>query len=410
VRDEPTASLVTLTPMNPAYQHDPHAILAPLRDGCPVARDPQTGTFIVTGYREAHRVLASRRTWRDGAKAEEAAVLARRQAAQLPPGVPRTEAVSILTLDDPDHARIRRPLQRAFYARVKTCRERVEQVIDAALDAIDPTQPFDLMTAYCVPVPVDAIAAILGVDHDRLADFREWSEGVILGLNPFRSPEQTVVLERCRAALNDYFHDQIERRRARPEDDLISDMVALQVEGAAINDRELAINLIALLVGGNLTTTDLIGNGARLLILHPGERDKLLADPGLAPALVEEVLRFEGPIDITQRIMAEDVEVGTCPVRATQAVTTVLRAANRDPAVFEDADRFAIDAKRPAHLSFGGGSHICIGAPLARLEGQLALLKLFQRFPTLRIADPEAEPKWRTLPFFRGLEEFIVRA
>jgi cytochrome P450 len=187
-------------------------------------------------------------------------------------------------------------------------------------------------------------------------------------------------------------------------------MVALQVEGAAINDRELAINLIALLVGGNLTTTDLIGNGARLLMLHPGERDKLLADPGLAPALVEEVLRFEGPIDITQRIMAEDVEVGTCPVRATQAVTTVLRAANRDPAVFEDANRFAIDAKRPPHLSFGGGSHICIGAPLARLEGQLALLKLFQRFPTLRIADPEAEPKWRTLPFFRGLEEFIVRA
>lgn len=408
--DTTHASLVALTPMNAAYQHDPHAILAPLREHCPVARDPQAGTYIVTGYREAHRVLANRRTWRDGALAEEAALLARRQAAQLPPGVPRAEAVSILTLDDPDHARIRRPLQRAFYARVKTCRERVERVIDAALDAIDPARPFDLMAAYCVPVPVDAIASILGVDHDRLADFREWSEGVILGLNPFRSPEQTAVLERCRAALNDYFHEQIEQRRAEPQDDLISDMVALQAEGAAINDRELAVNLIALLVGGNLTTTDLIGNGARLLMLNTGERDKLLADPGLAPALVEEVLRYEGPIDITQRIMAEDVEVGGCPVRATQAVTTVLRAANRDPAVFEDADRFSIDVKRPPHLSFGGGSHICIGAPLARLEGQLALLKLFQRFPSLRIADPQAEPKWRTLPFFRGLEEFVVQA
>lgn len=410
VSDDAQASLVALTPMNPVYQRDPHAVLRPLRERCPVARDPQAGTFLVTGYADAHRVLANRRTWRDGARAEAAAVLARRQAAQLPPGVPRTELVSILTLDDPDHARIRRPLQRAFYARVKTCRDRVEQVIDAALDRIDPSRPFDLMAAYCIPVPVDAIASILGVEGERLADFREWSEGVILGLNPFRSPEQTATLERCREALHAYFHDQIARRRAEPQDDLISDMVALQAEGAAINDAELAINLIALLVGGNLTTTDLIGNGARLLMLNPNERDKLLAAPDLAPALVEEVLRFEGPIDVTQRIMAEDADVGGCPVRATQAVTTVLRAANRDPAVYDDPDAFVIDAKRAPHLSFGGGSHICIGAPLARLEGQLALLKLFQRFPGLRIVDPNAEPKWRTLPFFRGLEELVVHA
>lgn len=408
--DEPTASLIALTPMNPAYQHDPHSVLRPLRDACPVARDPQAGTFIVTGYHDAHRVLANRRTFRDGARAEDAAFLIKRQVEQLPADVPRTELISILMLDNPDHARLRRPLQRAFYQRVKTCRERVERVIDAALDAIDPAAPFDLMSAYCVPIPVDAIASILGVDTERLDDFRAWSEGVILGLNPFRSAEQTATLERCRAALHAYFGEQIKRRRADPQDDLISDMVALQAEGAAINDKELAINLIALLVGGNLTTTDLIGNGARLLMLNPGERDKLLANPGLAPALVEEVLRYEGPIDITQRIMGEDVEVGGCPVAATQAVTTVLRAANRDPAVYDDAETFVIDAKRAPHLSFGGGSHICIGAPLARLEGQLALLKLFERFPRLRIVEPSAEPRWRTLPFFRGLEELWVQA
>ncbi|MDB5696969.1 MAG: cytochrome [Sphingomonas bacterium] len=408
--DDPHASLLALTPMNPAYQYDPHAVLRPLRETCPVARDPQAGTFIVTGYAEAHRVLANRRTYRDGAKAEEAAVLIRRQAEQLPPGVPRAEAVSILVLDDPDHARIRRPLQRAFYARVKTCRPRVERVIAAALDAIDPARPFDLMARYCVPIPVHAIAAILGVDGDNLDDFREWSEGVILGLNPFRSAEQTAVLERCRTALHAYFRAQIADRRANPGDDLISDMVALQAQGAEINDAELVVNLIALLVGGNLTTTDLIGNGARQLMLNPNERDKLLAEPGLAPSLVEEVLRYEGPIDITQRIMAENGEIGGCPVAATQAVTTVLRAANRDPAVFDDAEAFIIDAKRAPHLSFGGGSHICIGAPLARLEGQLALLKLFQRFPKLHMLDTEVEPRWRTLPFFRGLQELRVQA
>ncbi len=410
MNDQQPASLIALTPMNPVYQRDPHEVLRPLRERNPVARDTQAGTFIVTGYADAHRVLANRRTARDGAKAEAAAVLARAQIAQMPTDVPRAEAVSILLLDDPDHARIRRPLQRAFYARVKTCRPRVEAVIDARLDAIDPTQPFDLMASFCVPVPVDAIAVVLGVAGDRLGEFREWSEGVILGLNPFRSAEQTEEMERCRAKLRGYFGDQIEDRRAHPRDDLISDMVALQAEGAEINDVELAINLIALLVGGNLTTTDLIGNGARLLMLNPMERDKLLADPTLAPALVEEVLRYEGPIDITQRIMEESGEIGGCPVAATQMVTTVLRAANRDPAVYEDAERFVIDARRAPHLSFGGGSHICIGAPLARLEGQLAMLKLFQRFPQLRILDPAAEPRWRTLPFFRGLEELIVQA
>lgn len=408
--EELRASLIALTPMNPQYQRDPHEVLRPLSRRCPVARDTEAGTFIVTRYADAHRVLANRRTNRDGMQAEEGAHLARRQAAQLPAGVPRSEIVSILQLDDPDHARIRRPLQRAFYARVKTCRARVEAVVDAALDAIDPGQPFDLMAAYCVPIPVDAIAAILGVDHDRLSDFRTWSEGVILGLNPFRSPEQTQTLERCRAALHAYFHEAIAARRAAPGDDLISDMVALQSEGAEINEDELAVNLIALLVGGNLTTTDLIGNGARLLMLNPGERDKLLRDPKLAPGMVEEVLRYEGPIDMTQRIMGEDIELGGCPIAARQVVSTVLRAANRDPDVFDEPDRFVIDAKRAPHLSFGGGSHICIGAPLARLEGQVALLKLFQRFPALRMVDAEAVPHWRTLPFFRGMEELIVTA
>lgn len=410
MNDGTRASLAALTTLNPVYQHDPHSVLSPLRKACPVARDDQAGTFIVTSYADAHRVLANRRTFRDGEKAEEAAHLARRQIANMTPGVPYTHQASILTLDDPDHARIRRPLQRAFYARVKDSRARVEAVVDAALDAIDPRRPFDLMDSFCVPVPVEAIAAILGVDQDRLHDFRIWSEGVILGLNPFRNEDETATLEQCRDALHAYFHDRIEDRRANPRDDLISDMVALQAEGAQIDNEELSVNLIALLVGGNLTTTDLIGNGARLLMLNPGERDKFLASPDLAPALVEEVLRYEGPVDITQRIMADDVEVGGCPVAARQAVTTVLRAANRDPAVFEDADRFRIDAKRQPHLSFGGGTHICIGAPLARMEGQIALLKLFQRFPNLSIVDPAAEPAWRTLPFFRGLRELIVQA
>jgi hypothetical protein len=185
-------------------------------------------------------------------------------------------------------------------------------------------------------------------------------------------------------------------------------MVTLQAGGAPLSDDEIRINLQALLVGGNLTTTDLIGNGVRLLLLNPGELAKLKADPKLAAGAVEEVLRYEGPVDVTGRVASRDMEVGGCPVGKTQSLTTFLRAANRDPAAFEDPDRFDITRKGKPHVSFGGGSHICIGAPLARLEAQVALVKLFERFPNLRLADPDAEPVWRTLPFFRGLETLPV--
>ena len=265
------------------------------------------------------------------------------------------------------------------------------------------------MARFCVPIPIDVIASILGVDHDRLGDFREWSEGVIQGLNPFRTPEQTTAMMAASEALNAYFTQAMAERRRAPRDDLISDMVQIQAGGADLSEDELRINLQALLVGGNLTTTDLIGNAVRLLIQNPGELAKLKADPGIINAVVEEVLRYDPPVDITGRIASGDMEAGGCPLRAGQAMTVVLRAANRDPDVFEDPHRFDVTRKHRPHVAFGGGAHICIGAPLARLEAQVALVRLFERFPDLKLAEPEATPEWRTLPFFRGMERMPVR-
>jgi cytochrome P450 len=217
-------------------------------------------------------------------------------------------------------------------------------------------------------------------------------------------------MERCSEALNAYFTETIAGRRANPRDDLISDMTRLQAEGAPLSDIELQINLSALLIGGNLTTTDLIGNAVRLLLLNPGELDKLKADPGLIASVVEETLRYEPPVDITGRVASSDIEIGGCPVKTTQSILFSLRAANRDPDAFDDPHQFDVSRKRRPHVAFGGGAHICIGAPLARLEAQVALLKLFERFPNLRLADPDAAPQWRTLPFFRGLETLKLRA
>jgi cytochrome P450 len=265
------------------------------------------------------------------------------------------------------------------------------------------------MAGVALPIPIDVIARILGVDNSRLAEFRDWSEGVIQSLNPLRTPAQTEHMERASEAIGPFMLGMLEQRRAKPEDDLVTDMVQLQGAGADLTDADLVTNLISLLVGGNLTTTDLIGNGVRLFLLNPDELAKLKADPSLIGAAVEEILRYEPPVDITNRIASREMEVGGCPVHQAQSMMVSLRGANRDPAVFENPDRFDITRKKSPHVSFGGGAHICIGAPLARLEAQVSLLRLFERFPKLQLADPDAKPEWRTLPFFRGLQHLEVR-
>ncbi len=402
--DTPLPTIMAMTPFNPEFQKDPHSVLKPLRERCPVMRDETSGSFFVSKFSDVRAIATDLTLWRDPINAEPAAIMQRRFADGVVEGVPRSETTSILMLDNPDHARVRGPLSQALYARVAKVRPQVEAIVDQALDRMAAHPNFDLMSEFCVPIPIDVIAVILGVDHDRLGEFRDWSEGIIQGLNPFRNEDQTRHMERSSVALTEYFAAAMRERRDSPRDDLISDMTQLQAQGAPLSNEELRINLTALLVGGNLTTTDLIGNGVRLLLLHPDELAKLRADPGLINNAVEEILRYEPPIDITGRVASRDMEVSGCPIKATQVMTLSLRGANRDPDAFPDPDRFDISRKRASHMAFGGGAHICIGAPLARLEAQVAIPRLLARFPNLRLADPAADAVWRTLPFFRGLE------
>ena len=408
--DAPLPSLLDLTPLNEAYRNDPYPILNDLRSRSPVRVDPQWGNTVFSRYADVRTTVNDRTLWADPLKANGDMVSARMFNADVDRSLPRSETTSILMLDDPDHARIRHPLAQALYARVARFKPQVEAIVDDALDRLPTDQPFDLMAEFCVPIPIDVIAQILGVDHDRLGEFRNWSEGIIQSLNPFRNPEQTAAMEVARGTMNGYFDMLIAERRAQPRDDLISDMARLQADGAQLSDTELRINLSALLVGGNLTTTDLIGNGVRLLLTHDEQLAQFRADPKRANALVEEVLRYDPPVDSTGRIASREMAVGDCPFRPGQSMSLHLRAANRDPEVFEDADRFDITRKHRPHVAFGGGEHICIGAPLARLEAQVALMRLFDRFPNLRLVDPDAAPIWRTLPFFRGLERLDVIA
>jgi hypothetical protein len=401
--------VLQLTPLNPDFRDDPYAVLADLREHHPVMRDDLAGVFFISRHEDVRGILTDLTLWRDPSRAEDAAVLTRRILEQNVEGMPEREGPgSILLMDDPDHVRIRTPLAQALYKRVARCRPQVEEVVAACLDRLAGREAFDLMAEISLPIPIDVIARILGVDTSRLAEFRDWSEGVIQSLNPLRTPEQTAHMVRASEALGGFMIGMMNARRAAPEDDLVTDMVQLQAAGADLSDADLATNLIALLVAGNLTTTDLIGNGARLFLLNPDELAKLRADPSLIGAAVEEVLRYEPPVDITGRIASREMEVRGCPVHATQSMLLSLRGANRDPEVFEAPERFDITRKKSPHVAFGGGAHICIGAPLARLEGQVTLLRLFERFPNLRLAEPEAKPEWRTLPFFRGLRRLDV--
>ncbi|KAF0175396.1 MAG: cytochrome P450 [Hyphomonadaceae bacterium] len=399
--------LLEMTPLNPAFRDDQQGVYDRLRSQCPVHRDEVAGEFLISRHADVRATLADRTLWRGGEHAEEASFLARRLAEQQRSGDAR--ATSILTMDDPDHSRIRPPIAQALYARVAKCKPEVERIVEATLAKLEGRDRFDVLDDYAVPIPIDVIASILGVDHDRLGEFREWSEGVIQFLNPLRTEAQTEAMTRAGEALGAYMHASLADRRRAPKDDLITDLVRLQADGAPLTDDEIAINLEALLVGGNLTTTDLIGNAIRLFLLNPAQRALLLAQPELIASAVEETLRYEPPVDITGRIANRDIEVGGCPIRDTQAMIFMLRAANRDPDAFPDPHRFDIARKGQPHVSFGGGAHICIGAPLARLEAQSAILKLLQRFPNLQLADSDAAPQWRTLPFFHGLEHLDVR-
>lgn len=406
---EPLPNMIDLTPLNPNFNDDPHALLDRLRSECPVHRDEMAGTFIVTRYADVRGVVGDTTMWRHPTKAEPAAAMSRREMVEGIRASEEEAGSSILFLDDPDHGRIRTPLAKALYKRVAKCRELVQDVVDLYLDALDGRTQFDAMNDFALHVPIDVIARIIGVDNARLKEFRHWSEGAILGLNPFRAQEDTQFMVDSINAISEYFAELMAARRIEPRDDLVTDMVQLQACGdAQISDGELSNNLQGLLIGGNLTTTDLIGNAIWLLINHPDQLAKLKADPALINSCVEEVLRFESPVDVTARVASREMEVAGCPVHTSQAFTLSLRGANRDPEIFPEPHKFDIARKDAPHVAFGGGAHLCIGNPLARLEAQIAIMSFFTRFPSVRLADPHAKAQWRSLPFFRGLKTLPV--
>ena len=384
-----------------------HAWFDRMRAETPVWFDEGSRTYLLTRLADARAWLADPSQWKDADRAEEGALVRSFKPADM--NRPGERNAGIGWMDEPDHSRVRKPIQAALMRRVAAMKEAVRAIVQGQLDSL-PAGGFDVIADYAMPIPVTVMGRVLGVDTSDAPRFRALSEAVLSVFEPNPTEEQRRENKAAAVAILEYFDAAIAERRERPRDDLINDLIEVQTATGALSDAEIRVNCLNLLLGGNVTTADLICNGISLLLRHPGELAKLRADPALIGSAVEEILRFEPAVEGAQRVASSDQLLGGCPVRAHQVAAVMSPAANRDPAAFTDPHRFDIARREAPHITFGAGAHICIGAPLARLEAREAIWGLVERFPHLALADPAAPPEWRpTGSSFHGLVRLEVR-
>jgi cytochrome P450 len=390
------------SPLDRDFLTDPYPALDAVREAGPVGHEPLTRRYYLTRHDDVDAVLRNNSYSHDPRKAAEGTA-ERTFLARIVDQQP-----SMLFLDPPDHTRLRGLVNKAFTPRaVEALRPRAQQIAGELLDAVSDAAEFDLIAALAAPFPTVVIAEMIGVDTADRGQFKQWSDEVVQVFNPFLPPDVQARMEAARQNLTTYFQRVIAERRTAPRDDLLSRLIAAQEEGDRLTDDEMVTMLQLLLVAGNVTTTDLIGNGVYALLTHPDQMDKLRQDPSLIGNAVEEMLRYDSPVVETGRIPLEDVDFGGCPIAARQSITPSLGAANHDPAAYPEPDRFDITRADTHHHSFGGGPHYCLGAPLARMEAQVAINALLARFPTLHLA-AGAQPQRRLLPGFRGFVSLPV--
>ncbi|WP_053912973.1 cytochrome P450 [Streptomyces sp. SCSIO 75703] len=413
-----TKARQTTAPMDlftPAFHQNPHEALAGLRrtaPAVPVTTPNGLRTWLVTGYEHARALLADPRLSKDmrvgrdlipqnftdpDKRREFLAESGERSQ------FPHVLSVHMLDSDPPDHTRLRRLVGRAFTARrVESLRPRITALTDELLDAMARHERLDLMEALAFPVPFTVICWLLGVPPDDRAAFRRWSNLLVSGAGTDEVREAAV-------SMITYLKALLEAKRAEPADDMLTDLVHAKDTDGGLSSDELVSMAFLLLVAGHETTVNLIGNGTLALLTHPEAREQLAVDESLWPAAVEEFLRHDGPVtNATWRFTTEPVEVGSVTIPGGEFVTISLGAAGRDPARYPEPDRLDITRAHTASVAFGHGIHHCLGAPLARLEGQIVLSRLFTRLPGLRLAADAGRLRWRSSLMMRGLEELPV--
>ncbi len=398
----PPLSLFRL--LDPDVLANPYPLYAELRTRSPVHWDPYLHAWVVTRYPDVQRVLQQFSANRTPSPDR----LTELGLGELAPAA-RLMVRQMLFLDPPDHGRVRGIAAVAFTPRrVELLRERIQALVDALLDAVAGVAEFDLMDALANPMPSMVTAELLGVpveDHEQL---KQWSQDFAEMLGNFQhNPGRTATVLAAVEGMTSYFRSAVRSQSTRPTEGLVHALTTASVDGDRLTEDEVIANIIVTMVGGLETTTNLIGNGMLTLLRQPEALAELRADPALIPSAVEELLRYESPSQHTARLAPHDIELGGQAIREGQAVIAVMGAANRDPERFPDPDRLDLRRTDNRHVAFAWGGHFCFGAPLARIEGQLALGSLLRRFPHLEMATPAVE--WRPNLGLRGLVSLRVR-
>lgn len=398
--------LVIVTELPVDYFQDPLKYFARMRDKRPVTAVTMpegNRAWMITRYTEVRAALADPRLAKDW--------VGKLKPADFTPD-PVTGYLSrhLLSLDPPDHTRLRRLVVKAFTARrIAGLRPRIEEITASLLDAMDGRfaggeESLDLIEAFAFPLPITVICELLGVPAADQGKFQAWSHAVV---------SSVVTEEEFLAAGTEMFHyftALLAAKRRSPADDLTSALIAARDSGDSLDERELIALLFLLLVAGHETTTNLIATGTLALLRYPAELARLRGDWSLLPAAVEELLRYSNPLNhTTDRFTTEPVELGGVTIPAGEWVLCVTSSANRDPSRFADPDRLDVGRDATGHLAFGHGIHYCLGAPLARLEGEVAFRALLTRFPSLSLAVPSSSLRWRPSSLIHGLETLPVR-
>jgi len=392
-------------PTSVEYVSEPSDVLRQMREAGRVHfHDSHLGRrLILTRWEDVEALLRDKQMFKDVRKLPEGDP---RREGLLPGENPlRNTAPSILGLDDPEHGRLRGLVNRAFTPRaVEALNPKIASIADRLLDAVAGQNEIDFMEALAIPLPVIVISEMLGVDPEDREQFKQWSLTMV---NSDLKPDDVERIRAGRAArmaMRAYFDRVVNERRKDPQDDLISALVLAEDAGDRLTHEETLTMLGLLLNAGNLTTTDLLGNGMLALLAHPDQMRTIRERPELMGNAVEEMLRYTPPVISTGRITSQETVVAGCPVGPQVSIGGSVMAANRDPAVISDPDRFDVARDDVRYLSFGGGIHFCLGANLARNEARITLERFFERYEDIHLAVPLSQVEWRGGGAFRGLE------
>lgn len=396
-------------PEDPATLADPYAVFARMRDEDPCHWSPRLRSWVLTRYDDVRAVCLDRERLSSDRLRPYFASLPAAESGRIG-HIVRYLAQWMVFKDPPDHTRLRRLVSRVFHARsMQAMRPQVEDIACWLLDRLAGRDRIDVVADFAGPLPCLVIMALLGVPRADLAEVKRMSDEMALFIGSSRtSPEKYDTAEAATREMAAFFARLIDARRARPEADLLSELVHLRDDdGDRLADDELIGTCIMLLFAGHETTTNHIANGVHALLRFPGEAQRLRADPGLAAAAVEELLRYDGPSGAQVRVVARTHELHGRRLEEGQRVFIMLNAANRDPRAYPEPDRLDLDRDGLPHLAFGFGIHICLGFPLARTEGQVAIPALLARYRSIELDG--GPPEWIDSLVFRGMKALPVR-